>query len=78
MVCCVRNLPRAIWISIPLITVVYVFANIAYFTVLSVPEMLRSNAVAVVRFTLCNIFLILLHCFYIISIFCYKDEKDFA
>jgi len=42
------NLPRAIWISIPLITVIYVFANVAYFTVLSAPQLLQSNAVAVV------------------------------
>ena len=51
VVVCVRNLPRAIWISIPLITVIYVFTNIAYFTVLSVPQLLQSNAVAVVTIT---------------------------
>jgi len=43
-----RNLPRAIWISLPLITIIYVFANIAYFTVLSASQLLQSNAVAVV------------------------------
>lgn len=40
-------MPRAIWISMPLITVIYVFANVAYFTVLSLPQLLQSNAVAV-------------------------------
>ncbi|XP_019715046.1 large neutral amino acids transporter small subunit 2-like, partial [Hippocampus comes] len=42
------NLPRAIFISIPLVTFVYVFANIAYVTAMSPQELLASNAVAVV------------------------------
>lgn len=42
-----RNLPRAIWISIPMVTIIYVLANIAYFTVLTPLELLNSNAVAV-------------------------------
>ncbi|KAK1889609.1 Large neutral amino acids transporter small subunit 2 [Dissostichus eleginoides] len=41
------NLPRAIFISIPLVTFVYVFANIAYVTAMSPAELLASNAVAV-------------------------------
>lgn len=41
------NLPRAIFISIPLVTFVYVFANIAYVTAMSPQELLASNAVAV-------------------------------
>lgn len=42
-----RNLPRAICISLPLVTVIYVLVNIAYFVVLTRDELLSSNAVAV-------------------------------
>ena len=43
-----RNLPRAIMISLPLVSFIYVTANIAYFTVLTPEEFGLSNAVAVV------------------------------
>ncbi|KAL0274072.1 UNVERIFIED_CONTAM: hypothetical protein PYX00_006587 [Menopon gallinae] len=43
-----KNLPRAICISMPTVTVVYVLANIAYFVVLSHEELISSNAVAVI------------------------------
>lgn len=44
----VRNLPRAIYISIPLVTLVYTMTNIAYFSSMTPEELLSSNAVAVV------------------------------
>ena len=43
-----KNLPRAIAISCVLVTVVYVLTNVAFYTTLSVPEVLGSEAVAVV------------------------------
>ncbi|XP_076802749.1 b(0,+)-type amino acid transporter 1-like isoform X1 [Clavelina lepadiformis] len=41
------NLPRAIMIGIPLVTIVYLLTNIAYLAGLSVTEMMISRAVAV-------------------------------
>lgn len=43
----IRNLPRAIWIAMPMVTIIYVFVNLAYFAVVSSQEMLASVAVAV-------------------------------
>lgn len=43
----VRNLPKAIAISLVLVTLVYVFTNIAFYTILSPMEVLGSEAVAV-------------------------------
>lgn len=45
----IRNLPRAIAISCTLVTVVYVMTNVAFYTTLSIEEVLGSEAVAVVR-----------------------------
>ena len=44
-----KNLPRAIYVSMPLVTCTYLLANVAYFAVLNTSEILASNAVAVVR-----------------------------
>lgn len=41
------NIPRSIAISVPIITILYVFMNVAYMTVLSIPEMIAAEAVAV-------------------------------
>ena len=43
-----RNLTLSLLISIPLITVIYVFVNISYFTVMTKADMLASPAVAIV------------------------------
>ncbi|KAM7415274.1 hypothetical protein PAMA_019885 [Pampus argenteus] len=51
-----RNLPRAIYISIPLVTFVYTLTNIAYFSSMSPEELLTSNAVAVVSSAFCFCF----------------------
>lgn len=42
-----KNLPRAIYISLPLVTAIYVLANISYLSVLTPQEMIASNAIAV-------------------------------
>jgi len=44
-----KNLPRAIYISLPLVTGIYVLANMAYLAVLTPQQMIASNAIAVVN-----------------------------
>ena len=50
----VRDLPRAIMISCITVTIVYVTTNIAFYTTLNVPEVLGSEAVAVVSSVLAS------------------------
>lgn len=45
-----KNLPRAIYISLPLVTGIYVLANMAYIAVLTPQQILSSDAIAVVSF----------------------------
>jgi len=43
-----KDLPRAVLISCGIVTVVYMLANVSYFTILSPIEIRLTNAVAVV------------------------------
>lgn len=45
-----KNLPRAIYISLPLVTIIYALANFAYLAVLNHKEMMDSDAIAVVQY----------------------------
>ena len=42
-----KNLPRAVMLALPLVTLCYVLVNVAYLSILSPGEILSSNAVAV-------------------------------
>lgn len=42
-----RNITRSISISVPIVTLLYVFMNVAYMTVLTTQEMVNASAVAV-------------------------------
>ncbi|ODN06060.1 Y+L amino acid transporter 2 [Orchesella cincta] len=41
-----RNLPLAIWISLPLVTFIYCMVNVAYFVMLTPEEILATDAIA--------------------------------
>ncbi len=42
-------MPRAIYLSLPIVTFTYVMANVAYCSIVSPEEIMASDAVAVVR-----------------------------
>ncbi|XP_037902969.1 large neutral amino acids transporter small subunit 1-like [Hermetia illucens] len=42
-----KNLPRAIYISLPIVTAIYVLANMSYLAVLTPQQMIASEAIAV-------------------------------
>ena len=46
--CFNRNIPLAIMISMPIITILYLLVNVSYFSVMSMEDLLNSPAVGIV------------------------------
>lgn len=51
-----RNIPLAIILSIVTVTILYMLVNVAYYTMMTEDELLRSNAVAVVSINGTSVF----------------------
>lgn len=80
------NLPRAIMLGIPLVTVCYLLTNLSYLAVMSKETLLASNAVAAVRTLLCcfcwanDLFIFLLchshYCWCVFSFFFFLSWRE--